>query len=55
MENKETLAFVSEVGVYGSISQIKDQSVKEVNQWKDLAANTKDPALKKYLNEQLNK
>lgn len=51
---KEELALVTEVGVFGSMD-IKDQSVKMVKDYENLAKETDDPHLKKYITEQLNK
>jgi hypothetical protein len=51
---KTTLSFVTEVGCIGSMN-IKDPTVHPVDPLQDLANETKDPALKKYLMENMNK
>jgi len=53
MSEQEELAVVTEVGVFGNMN-IKDQSVKMVKDYKDLAKDD-DPALKKFVAEHTNK
>ena len=53
MKEQEELAVVTEVGVFGNMN-IKDQSVKMVKDYKDLAKDN-DPALKKFVSEHMNK
>ena len=53
-ENKTSLNFVTEIGTFGSMP-IKDPTVQEVTELKDLAETTDNPDLKKFLQNQLNK
>ena len=51
-KEKTTLAFTTEIGTFGSMP-IEDPTVKEVQDVRKLAKDTKDKNLKKYLEENL--
>ena len=51
--NNTELSFVTEIGTFGSMN-IKDQSVKKVSEFKNLAEETDNEDLKKFLNENMN-
>lgn len=50
-KNQTTLSFTTEIGTFGSMP-IQDPTVQEAD-IKDLAKNTKDKDLQKYLEEQI--
>ena len=51
-EEKSTLVFATEIGTFGSMP-IKDASIQTVSEISELAKETKDEDLKKFLMEQM--